>query len=140
MSSSSSHTNVRYLTTPEKRLKISHLTKRARSAEKEVKRLQEKVAMLIKHADELDPQLHHDLVQVMEENSEKIHREFPEGSFRRVFWDQQIKNARVKDSRQVRWHPLMIKWCLNMRLISGASFITLSSDRTLRDYTNYITG
>ena len=77
----------------------------------------------------------------------KIHREFPEGSFRRVFWDQQIKNARVKDSRQVRWHPLMIKWCLNMQLISGdayhamrtAGFITLPSDRTLRDYTNYIT-
>ena len=53
MSSSSSHTNVHYLVTPEKRLIICHLTKHARSAEKEVKR-QEKVAMLIKHADELD--------------------------------------------------------------------------------------
>ena len=70
-SSLSSHTNVCYLTTPEKRLKICHLTKCAKSAEKEVERLQEKVAMLIKHADELDPQLHHDLVQVMEENSKK---------------------------------------------------------------------
>ena len=39
-----------------------------------------------------------------------------------VFWDQQIKNARVKDSRQVRWHPLMIKWCLNMRFKSGAAY------------------
>ena len=42
--------------------------------------------MLIKHTDELDPQVHHALVQVMEENSKKIHREFLEQSFRRFFW------------------------------------------------------
>ena len=85
MSSSNIDTNVHYLTTPVKRLKICHLTKRARSAEKEVKRLQDKVAMLIKHAHELDPQLHHDLVQVMEENSKKNHREFPEGCLEGFF-------------------------------------------------------
>lgn len=41
---------------------------------------------------------------------------------------------------------MIVKWCLNMRLISSASyhamrtsgFITLPSERTLRDYTNYI--
>ena len=82
----------------------------------------------------------------MEETSEEIHIVFPEGSFRRVFQDQQIKNVKQKDSRQIStWHPLIIKWCLNMTLISSASyamhtagFITLPSGRTLRDYTNYI--
>ena len=97
-------------------------------------------------SDEIDPQLNQDLINVMQKTSEEFHIPFPEGSFRRVFCDQQIKNAKQKDSRQIRWHPLIIKWCLNMRLISSASyhvmrttgFITLPSERTLRDYTNYI--
>ena len=82
----------------------------------------------------------------MEENTSSIHGAFPEGSFRRVFWDQQLENSKKTDSRQYRWHPLIIKWCLNLKLMSSAAyhgmrssgFVTLPSERTLRDYTNYI--
>jgi hypothetical protein len=59
-----------------------------------------------------------------------------------------LKAATVKDPRQIRWHPLMIKWCLNLKLISGAAyhtvqssgFLCLPSERTLRDYTHYVKG
>lgn len=45
----------------------------------------------------------------------------------------------------MRWHPLIIRWCLNLKLISSAAyhatrsagFIKLPSERTLRDYTHY---
>ena len=51
----------------------------------------------------------------------------------------------MKDPQQTRWHPTIIKWCLNRKLISGAAyhavgasnFIKLPSERTLRDYTDY---
>ena len=44
----------------------------------------------------------------------------------------------------MRWHPRMIKWCLNIKLHSSAAyeairesgFISLPSSRTLRDYTS----
>ncbi len=46
----------------------------------------------------------------------------------------------------MRWrHPLVIKWCLNLKLLSGGAysaclrtsgFLTLPSARTLRDYSN----
>lgn len=47
--------------------------------------------------------------------------------------------------KQVRWHPVMIKWCLNLKLLSSSAyhasrtsgFVKLPSERTLRDYTNY---
>lgn len=50
-----------------------------------------------------------------------------------------------KDSRQIRWHPLMIKWCLNVKLRStsayaamrNSGFLKLPSERTLRDYTHW---
>ena len=81
----------------------------------------------------------------MKEKSEEIHQAYPEGSFGRLFWEEQLRSATAKDARQVRWHPLMIRWCLNLKLLSSsayhakrsAGFIKLPSERTLRDYTHY---
>ncbi len=71
-----------------------------------------------------------------------MHKKFPEGTFRRIFWDQQLENAPQKNAKQYRRHPLMIKWSLNIHLMSSSAyhalrssgFITLPSERTLRDY------
>ncbi len=81
----------------------------------------------------------------MKENEENIKKAYPEGSFSRLFWEEQFKASTKVDARQIRWHPVMIKWCLNLKLISGAAyhavrssgFLKLPSERTLRDYTNY---
>ena len=47
----------------------------------------------------------------------------------------------------LKWHPLMIKWCLHIRHISSGGYralrksgcLSLPSQRTLRDYTHYAT-
>lgn len=147
VSSSSSHTNVRYLNTPEKLAKITCLRKRVKTAEAEIVRLKQKVLELIQEkGEDVDGGLHQDLSLIMQENTSDVHAAFPEGTFRRIFWDQQLENSKKSNSRQYRWHPVMIKWCLNLKLISSAAyyalgnsgFVTLPSERTLRDYTNYI--
>ena len=147
VSSSSSHTNVRYLNTPEKLAKMTNLKKRVKSAEIEITRLKEKVLSLIqKNGEEVDSGLHGDLSSIVQENMKNVHAAFPEGTFQRVLWDSQIENSKKSDARQYRWHPVMIKWCLNLKLISSSAyhamrssgFITLPSERTLRDYTNCI--
>ena len=54
-------------------------------------------------------------------------------------------SSSAKDPRQVRWHPLITRWCLNLKLMSSsayhatrtAGFIKFPSERTLRDYTHY---
>lgn len=51
-----------------------------------------------------------------------------------------------KDARQRRWHPAIVRWCLHLKLISSSAyhavpafgFLTLPSQRTLRDYTHFI--
>ena len=81
----------------------------------------------------------------MKGKSEEIRKAYPEGSFGRLFWEEQLHTATAKDPRQMRWHPLMIRWCLNLKLLSAASyhamssagFIRLPSERTLRDYMHY---
>ncbi len=94
----------------------------------------------------MDTDLNEDLKSVLEQHSDEMHKQFPEGTFRRIFWDQQLENASKKNAKQYRWHPLMIKWSLNIHLMSSSAyhalrssgFITLPSERTLRDYTNHI--
>ena len=138
--------NERYMTTPQKKAKMSKLRYRARTAETEILRLNEKISKLTATQGEVvDGDLHSDLIAIMHENSEKIKTAYPEGSFSRLFWDQQLKMASQKNPRQMRWHPVLIKWCIHLKLLSSASyhalrtsgFIALPSERTLRDYTNY---
>ena len=140
-----SHTNERYLNTPEKKNKMEKMKKRVRMAESEVQKLKKKVAQLTDdQGDTVDCTLHDDLVSIMNEKSDEIRQAYPEGSFSRLLWDQQLQAAQINDSRQVRWHPLIIRWCLNLKLISSAAyhamksagFIKLPSERTLRDYTH----
>ena len=89
ISSLSSHTNIWYLNTPEKKAKISSLRKRVQNAEREVAKLKEKVHILMQHGQNVDLGLHEDLTAIMQESTSDIHKAFPEGTFRRIFWDQE---------------------------------------------------
>ena len=144
---SSSKTNIRWLNTPEKTKRYSHLRTRMNAKEKEVKRLREKITTLTEENGVLlESSLHSDFTHIMEEMTDQVHAECPDKTFRRVFWDQQLQALKVKDKRQIRWHPAMIKWCLHLKFISSGAYhalrsagvITLPSERTLRDYTHWM--
>ena len=57
-----------------------------------------------------------------------------------------MKAASVKDARAMRWHRLMVKWCLYLQhkssgaheLMRECGVIKLPLQRTLKDYTHYI--
>ncbi len=84
-------------------------------------------------------------MSIMHDNHQKVTEAYPDGSFSRLFWNEQLKAATASDNRRVRWHPVIIKWCLNLKLLSSSSyhalrtsgFIKLPSERTLFDYTHY---
>ena len=77
----------------------------------------------------------------------EMEKAFPNAnSFQRLFWMQQFKSLSVKSSKGMRWHPMILRWCLYLRHKSNAAyeslrdsgFITLPSTRTLFDYSHYI--
>ena len=115
------------------------------AAEEEVKRLKEKVRTLLKQGDTMDSELHSDFLHIMNENVDQVRKAYPDNSFSRLFWEEQLKAASTKDPRQVQWHPALIKWCLNLKLLSSSAyhamrtsgFLKLPSERTLRDYVHY---
>lgn len=83
--------------------------------------------------------------QMMTELEGRVLKENPEGSFLRLFWQQQ-KEAAARPSRGRRWHPMMVKWCVYLKHQSSKAYdtlrdsgcILLPSQRTLRDYTNCV--
>ena len=68
---------------------------------------------------------------------------FEKGSFQEIFFNEQIKYNRLKDKRSMRWHPVIIRWCLFIKNKSAKAydgmraFLPLPSTRTLFDYTHF---
>ena len=102
--------------------------------------LLERIQLLTQHNGvTVDETLHRDLEALVEEGKNNA-----EGTFQRIFWEQQVQAAKLTDNRQM--HPQMIRWCLHLKLCSGGTYtslresgvLKLPSERTLRDYTHHI--
>lgn len=144
--SPSNHTNYRYLNTPEKVQRLQRLHHSARMSRKQADRLKTRLAEVIEQRSSIvNDELHSDLTQIMQENSEKVLDAYPPDSFARIFWEQQFQAISLKDARSMRWEPMMIRWCLYLRHLSTGAYetlrssgaIKLPSQRTLRDYTHF---
>ena len=116
---------------------------------KNVQSMKQIVARVMKEKEiQVDSELSNDLKHILREETEKVRKECNAGSFQRWFWEQQLEAMKLKDKWQIRWHPLLIKWCLNLKLISSAAYhtlrtsgvLTLPSEWALRAYSNVIEG
>ena len=93
----------------------------------------------------VDKNLSNDFTSIMEDNHDKF-ASLPADSIQRIFWEQQKEAALLHNAKSLRWHPLVIKWCIYLRHLSGSAYellrntgcLKLPSQRTLRDYT-YLT-
>ena len=94
----------------------------------------------------VDPQLHQDSLSLFSGCEEK---NVP--PFMKLFWEEQRKYNKESKSSSIRYHPMVIKFCLSLATKSsstysdlrydnktGSGILVLSSLRTLRDYKNYI--
>ena len=116
----------------------------------ECKQLQaeiEKMKISIKnHSAPVDETLNKDLISIFSGSDQKT---VP--PFMKLFWEEQQKYIKSSNSSSVRYHPMIIKFCLSLAAKSPSAysdlrydsktdsgFLILPSLRTLRDYKNYI--
>ena len=144
ITSTHSHTNERWLTTAQKEEKSSKLKMRLRASNKKITYLKNRIEELHDNmAITVDDNLHSGLIQIMDSHTMEIKRKYQENSFHHLFWTQQLNNLH-KYPTQRRWHPMLIRWCLHLRMLSGSAYdalhhiLVLPTDRTLRDYTHFI--
>ena len=65
----------------------------------------------------MDTDLEVDLIHIINENIDDIRERYAKGTFARSLWNEQLKAATAKSSHQIRWHTMLIKWCLNLKLL-----------------------
>ena len=142
-----SHANYRYLNTPEKVQRLHDMRSVQRRTETQLKQLRTQVNRIVQEEGvEVDEELHADLQKIMSESEEEVTSSSAGSSFQEIFFKQQKEAVAHKNSRSMRWHPLMIKWCLYLKHLSSKAYetlhesgcVALPSQRTLRDYTHFL--
>ena len=125
---------------------MKNLHQSLKVAKQQVKRLEDKVTKLIeKEGVLLQPDDTADVSNIVTEMQQSVEDSFPLGSPQRIFWEQQRLYNLSKDRRQMRWHPLLIRFALNLKYLSSSAYravhqsgiISLPSERTLADYTHW---
>ena len=139
----SSHTPLAVLSKPELMLRCQNLAAQHKSDSAKLKALRAKIEKSISKNG----------IQVSEETGRMlqtaINNELLNGienmnPVKRLFLEQQIKQASCKSANGMRWHPTVIRWCLAMRRRSTSGYEFLRSTTTslphssvLNDYAQY---
>ena len=143
---SSSHTNYRHLHSPELRERLHNSKCESRSLKVQLDQMKARIGKLTQSAGvTIDSRLDSDMRRIVAENNHALSSSYPPGSFARIFWDQQNESLQ-KNPKQMRWHPMMIKWCIHLKMLSSSCYnslrtsgvVRLPSERTLRDYTHVV--
>ena len=87
-----------------------------------------------------------DIAKLIEETTPEINEQTKPGSFKRLFWEEQLKYNSCKSPHAMRWHPMIIRWALSLKQKSTTAYrtlreskvIALPSETTLYDYSHFI--
>jgi len=142
--SDESTVNMKYLDRDELVLRLKNAQKKKREAIAKTVKLSVKVAdMILKEGEILEKQKHDEMLKLF--NSQEC--SFEPDSPQWLLWQQQKEQASKKNSRSMRWHPLIIRWCLSIYHTSPAAYKQISSKKlqfmklphinTLKKYTNF---
>ena len=104
---------------------LSHVIK-VKRLKRQNEKLLERIQLLTqRNGVTVDDALQSDLLALVDEFDKQIKDNHTEGTFKRIFWEQQAQAAKLTNSRQMRWHPQMVRWCLHLKLSSGGAYTLL---------------
>ena len=141
-----SRANYRYLNTPEKVQRLQEMRTVKNRTQTQLDRIKVQLQKVVEEEGvEVTEELHSDLKQIVSSHDSQVTATTQPDSFQKIFWEQQQK-ALSSSKKGMRWHPLMIKWCLYLKHLSSKAYetlresgcVVLPSQRTLRDYTHHL--
>ena len=144
----SSRTKYCHLTPTQKDERMRNLSQSLRQVKQQVNRMEAKVKKLLNdQAVRLQGDDASDIAHIVADVTSEVREKFAENSPQRIFWEAQVHYNSLKDKRQMRWHPLAIRFALNIKYLSSSAYrgirqsgvIALPSERTLADYTHWVT-
>ncbi|SMN01062.1 hypothetical protein SPONL_1742 [uncultured Candidatus Thioglobus sp.] len=141
----SSHINYRFMDSDSKDLRMKKLQLEVQNKNKKLKRLESVLQQCIREESiPVDDTLHSDLLTIMNQHVPSPGNDQTK-DFKEIFWKQQLQAFAKKNPKSIRWHPLVVKWCLYLHHKSSGAYETLRnsgvvclpSGRTLRDYRHF---
>ena len=116
----SSSVNYRYLSMPQLVCRLQNIHHENRLVSKHCRRLMQKLEEdCQRRGVEVDGATHEGLMEIVKQKGDLL---LPQSSFQELFWKQQKEAAAKSDSRGMRWHPLMIRWCLYIHHRSSGTY------------------
>ena len=134
--------NDRYLNAEEALDKLSRLEKERKCILAQSVKWQAHIKMMIQNEGVL---LQNDICEVMSSVIEEKNCPFDPTSPQFLLWEQQKLQSKMQDKRGMRWHPVIIRWCLSIYLkspgaykhIKSMGFLNLPCKNTLLKYINF---
>uniref|UniRef100_A0A7M6DPD0 Uncharacterized protein n=1 Tax=Clytia hemisphaerica TaxID=252671 RepID=A0A7M6DPD0_9CNID len=135
--------------TPDSKLSHEDLLDKLKRLEIEKKSLSERLNRMTKKVSQLlkrdGTELDDETAVIINETLEKNDSPFDPDSPQHLLWEQQKTQSALRDGRGMRWHPLIIRWCLSIYLkspgtyknIRESPFLFLPCKNTLLKYINF---
>ena len=136
-----SKTNLRYLSNYDLTCTLKGARLLNSKYKRQIRGLKRKVDFMIsKEGHNMSKSWSNDFVNINKANFDKM------TPLQKLFWDQQLKTASLKNKKSMKWHPTMIKLALHFSMISSSAyenvrdsgFVSLPSKCTLFDYSHAI--
>ena len=109
------HVSHLYLLNEEKDLKLWY--QHPRSLDRKLDHIVAKLLIATQKVGvNLNSDMHDDVCTIMKQKNDEIVRLYPEGSFQRLFWSQQLDASRVMKASSMKWHPLICVTRLVVRI------------------------
>ena len=136
------NTNNKYLSKEQLQEKAATLYKEVRSLRKSVSHLENNIIKAIHTEGENVPV---DLHKICSDTINSESCLFPPDSVQSLLWEQQKKQAALSNKHSMKWHPVMIRWCVSLYLKSPSTyehlktsgFLTLPHKSTILQYANF---
>lgn len=102
---------------------MRNLQRKVKLTKQQVQRLENKLKKLIEtEGNVLKEKDAADMEKVFADVSSRIDKEFAEDSPQRILWEQQKKHNSLANKKQMRWHPLVIRFTLNLKYLSSSAY------------------
>ena len=93
---------------------------------RQIKTLQDKLSHHIQNSRvKINENTQEELAMLMQKYGKSVVQEYGEDSFHTIFWMQQMQALGAQNKRQVRWHPMIIRWALYLHYKSSGAYETL---------------
>ncbi len=89
---------------------MNQLHAKVRSSSQQIKRIKQNLEKAIDRCGvKVTESLHQDLSSIVADGASDVLDKHPEGSFARIFWQQQEQASRLQNAKSMRWEPAMIR-------------------------------